>query len=305
MSELYSWGIDVIKWMQALGGPLLNGLFKGITFLGNEEFYLLLLPFVLWCLDARLGAKLVYLLLLASLANFGLKHLFAQPRPFIIQPGLNLVEASGYGLPSGHSQMVVVIWGSVALAIKKKWSWPAALVIMLLIGISRVYLGVHFPTDVLAGWTVGAIILALTAWVGPGITRWLEELGLLPALILINGFTIAVLLLNRSKDFISPIATFWGFALGHLFLSRFFSLSTSGSPGKRIVRYSIGLIGMLSLYLGLKSLFPAEGENLYLVLRFVRYSLIGLWVGLAAPLVFRLLHLSPGYGAASDNKPLQ
>jgi hypothetical protein len=291
--------------MQTLGGPLLDGLFKGITFLGNEEFYLLLLPLVLWCMDARLGSKLVYLLLVASIANFGLKNLFAQPRPFILQPGINLVEASGYGLPSGHAQMAVVIWGSVAFEIKKKWSWPVALVIVLLIGFSRVYLGVHFPTDVLAGWTVGAIILALAVWIGPGITRWLEDLGLLPALILINGFTIAVLLLNRSKDFISPIATFWGFALGHLFLSRFFSFSTSGSLGKRIARYPVGLIGILALYIGLKLLFPAEGENLYLVFRFVRYALIGLWVGMLAPLVFRILHLRSARGKTQGKQPLE
>ena len=100
------------------------------------------------------------------------------------------------------------------------------------------------------------------------------------------------LLLNRSKDIVSSMAAFWGFALGHLFLSRFFSHSTSGATWKRLVRYPIGLIGMVAVYLGLKALFPEEGEGLYLMFRFVRYALLGLWVGLAAPLVFRLLHLN-------------
>lgn len=274
-----------------MGGPLLNGLFKGITFIGNEEFYLLLFPFLFWCLDTRLGSKLVYLLLIASFTNYCLKHLFAEPRPFLLQPGINLIDADGYGFPSGHAQIAMVIWGTLAFEIRKKWGWFAAPALILLIGISRIYLGVHFPTDVLMGWIVGAVILVIAVWIAPIISGRIGRVSLPLALVLINGGTIAVLLLVRSKDLISPLAAFWGFGLGHLLQSRFFSLSMTGSLGKRIARYPIGLIGMLAIYLGLKALFPAEGERAYLVFRFVRYALLGLWAGLAAPLVFRLLRL--------------
>jgi hypothetical protein len=107
---------------------------------------------------------------------------------------------------------------------------------------------------------------------------------------MITGIT-AVLLLHPSKDSVTVSAMFWGFSHGLLFLSRFFSLSCSGTLGKRIVRYPIGMAVTLAVYVGLKALFPEEGEQLYLLFRFVRYALLGLWIGLGAPLVFRLLRL--------------
>ena len=291
MSQIYTWGIQFIQGMQAVGGPVLDGFFKGVTFLGDEEFFLLLFPFIFWCLDARFGAKLVYVLLIPGLINYGLKDLFAQPRPFVLQPGINLVEATGYGLPSGHSHLAVIIWGTIALKVKKTWGWIVAVLVMLLIGISRIYLGVHFPTDVLAGWAIGAVLLSLVVWVVPGIIRRAGRISLILSLILISGVTAGVLVLHPSKDLVSVVAIFWGFSHGLLFLSRFFSLSCSGTLGKRIARYPTGLLVTLALYLGLKALFPEEGEQLYLLFRFVRYALLGLWIGLGAPLVFRLLRL--------------
>jgi membrane-associated phospholipid phosphatase len=291
MSQIYSWGIQVIQGMQAMGSPFLTGLFKGITFLGDEEFYLLLFPLIFWCLDTRFGAKLVYVLLASGLTNYGLKDLFTQPRPFILQPGINLIEATGYGLPSGHSQSAAVIWGILAFRLKKAWCWIVAVSLMILIGVSRIYLGVHFPTDVLAGWAVGLVLLSLVIWVVPGVVHRLGGIPLVLSLLLITGVTAVAFLLHPSKDSVSILATFWGFSHGLLFLSRFFSLSCFGTVGKRIARYPIGLIVTLALYLGLKVLFPDEGEKLYLLLRFVRYALLGLWIGLGAPLVFRLLRL--------------
>jgi len=292
MSQIYTWGIHFIQGMQAVGGPFLDGFFKGITFLGDEEFYLLLFPFIFWCLDTKFGAKLVYILLITGAINYGLKDLFAQPRPFVLQPGINLVEATGYGLPSGHAQSAVLIWGALASRIKKTWGWIVAVLAMLLIGVSRIYLGVHFPTDVLAGWALGAVLLSLVARAVPGILRRPGTIPLSLSLVLITGVTAAALGLNPSRDLVSVAAAFWGFSHGLLFLSRFFCLSCSGNWGKRIARYPIGLLVSLALYLGLKALFPEEGEQLYLLFRFIRYALLGLWIGLGAPLVFRLLHLS-------------
>jgi membrane-associated phospholipid phosphatase len=292
MDVLYSWGIEVIEGMQALGGPTLDALFKAITFVGNEEFYLLLLPLVFWCIDERLGAKLIYLLLIAGFINFALKELFAQPRPFVMQPGINLVEADGYGLPSGHSQLAVVIWGALALELRKSWSWFAALGLAVLIGVSRVYLGVHFPTDVLAGWAVGALILMLVALVRPRIGGKTGRLSVPPTLLLISTVVTIALLFIRSKNIVSSLAALWGFGLGQLILSRYVPHTIGGMPWKRVLRYPLGLIGMAAVYLGLKTLFPAEGEELYLLFRIIRYALLGLWVGLAAPLLFRSLRLS-------------
>jgi undecaprenyl-diphosphatase len=297
MDALYSWGIGVIEAMQALGSVPLNSLFKGITFLGNEEFYLLFIPLIFWCLDRRLGSRLVYLLMIASFVNYGLKSLFAEPRPFLIAPGINLIEADGYGFPSGHAQLAVVIWGVLAFELGRKWSRIAAIALMFMIGVSRVFLGVHFPTDVLAGWAVGAAFLILAVKLAPFMKRNAVKPAFPLSLVSISGLIVAVLVFNQSEELVAYLAAFWGFSHGQLILSRFFPDSTTRSILQRIARYPIGTAGMFILYFGLKTLFPAEGESLFLVFRFIRYAMLGLWAGLAAPLLFRLLRMhSPQSG---------
>ncbi|UCF96996.1 MAG: phosphatase PAP2 family protein [Spirochaetaceae bacterium] len=303
MNEAFSWGIQVIHKMQDLGGPLLTGFFRGITFLGAEEFYLLLLSLVFWSLDTKFGARLVYVLLISGLINYLLKDLFAQPRPFVLEPGINLIATEGYGLPSGHSQTAVVVWGTLASRMKKPWAWVAAVIIMLLIGITRIYLGVHFPTDVLTGWVIGAVLLSVAEWIVPGVFQRAGGMPMILSLTLITGITAAAVLLHPTKESVAALATFWGYSHGLLFLSRYFSLSCSGSVGKRIARYPIGLVVTLLLYLGLKVILPQEGEKLYLLFRFIRYALLGLWIGLGAPLVFRLLRLTKT--ESSNGQPSQ
>ena len=164
----------MIRGLQSFRGPALDLAMKGLSFLGNEAFFVLLFPFLYWCLDSRLGLRLAVVYFLSGFLNFELKQSLAQPRPAVLSPGINLVEQSGYGLPSGHAQGAVVLWGLLALhAVSRgarRWIWAPATLLMLAIGLSRVYLGVHFPTDVLAGWAIGAAVLAAAA----GVLRRLE-----------------------------------------------------------------------------------------------------------------------------------
>lgn len=122
------------------------------TFLGSEEFYLLALPILYWCIDTALGLRIGLILLVSTGINDALKMTFHAPRPYWFSANVNPLSAeSSFGLPSGHSQNAVAIWGSAALYLGKRWVWGIALALMFLIGFSRLYLGVHFPQDILAG----------------------------------------------------------------------------------------------------------------------------------------------------------
>ena len=103
MEALLQWGLDLIVVIQQVRGPALDSIFRAITFSGAEEFYLLLLPVLFWCVDFGLGARVGLFLLLSSYLNVYLKDLFHQPRPFDLDPSLQLTPAEGYGLPSGHA----------------------------------------------------------------------------------------------------------------------------------------------------------------------------------------------------------
>ena len=119
MEAILQWGIGFINIVQQIHGPVLDSIFRIITFLGTERFYLLLLPLIFWCVGLKLGARLAVILLLSVYINFGLKDILQQPRPFDIDPSVQLVDTRGYGLPSGHAQSSVAVWGFIASWINK------------------------------------------------------------------------------------------------------------------------------------------------------------------------------------------
>jgi len=316
------WGLECIRWLQGWRNPVLDLGMRGLSALGNESFFLLLFPFLYWCLDSRLGLRVSVVYFLSGWLNHALKQALAQPRPADLATGINLVEQFGYGLPSGHAQGAVVLWGLLALlAVRRgglarsrgaiarsggRWVWAPAVLLMLGIGLSRVYLGVHFPTDVLGGWAVGAVVLA-AAWAlgGLPVPAWLLPWWTgIPIAGLLAG---AALALFPEKDSVAMVAGMLGFLVGHFLRRGLWPGSEEGSPLQRLLRLPAGLVVLLGLYLGLKRLFPAQDQALYLPLRFVRYLLAGGWAALGAPLLFRWIGLArlsapgslPGPGGTS------
>jgi len=292
MEPIWQWGLDFIRAVQLVHGPALDAFFKAITFMGEEEFFLVLIPLIFWCVDFSVGVRLALAFLLSVYLNTGLKDLFAHPRPFELDPSVKLHEATGYGLPSGHAQSAVIAWGNIAAGFHRAWLWVLAVLLMMLIGFSRIYLGVHFPTDVLAGWAVGAVLLATYLGLRPQVSDWLERAGLAVQLTLAVAVPLALLLIHPTVDTVSPMAVLMGMGIGIALIRRVAPFDTSGPLWKCALRFVVGAIGLFVLYFGLKLLFPGEGEPLYLVLRFVRYVLVGLWAGLGAPWLFLRLRLA-------------
>ncbi|MGH2418208.1 MAG: phosphatase PAP2 family protein, partial [Candidatus Limnocylindria bacterium] len=105
---------------------------------------------------------------LAALGNETLKDLIARARPDLLDP---IVEERGFSFPSGHSALGMVAWGVLGVLVMRSRLPPGVRrgivavlgVVILLVGLSRVWLGVHYPTDVLAGWTAGAVIVLVYA----------------------------------------------------------------------------------------------------------------------------------------------
>ena len=296
MEAIWQWGINLIIAIQQVHGPLLDNIFRTITFTGEEQFYLVLFPLILWCIDYSFGAVLAIFFLLSNFLNIILKDLFQQPRPFDLNPGLKLSQADGYGMPSGHAQLAVTVWGAIAVRVRKTWFWIVAIAIILLIGFSRIYLGVHFPTDVFAGWIIGAVLLVIYVAARYPLVKWLSGLNLWLQLLLAAGVTLVLLLLNHSTDALTCSGTLFGAAVGLVFARRYVSFSVRGPWWQRAVRFLIGIIILFALYLGLKAVFPPDGTALGAMFRFLRYALIGAWLVLGAPWLFRLMRLAPAAG---------
>ena len=158
------------NWLVGAVTPALARIFMGITQLGNG--YVLAgvsLGLCLWWARKRLWRLSIGLVMSvagAALLNFCLKDLFERPRPD--NPDA-WAKAAGFSFPSGHAMISLVFFGFIAYALihsfrNQKRAWALALslgIIPMAVGISRLVLGVHYPTDVLAGWAAGASWLAL------------------------------------------------------------------------------------------------------------------------------------------------
>lgn len=293
MSDVLRWGMDLIVSIQELRSPLLDDVLRSITFLGEEEFFLLFIPLIFWCVNVGLGLRVTFLLMFSACINVDLKDLFQQPRPYDYDASVQVIDEVGYGLPSAHAQLSVIMWGILAAWIRKGWAWALAVVLMFLVGFSRVYLGVHFPTQVLAGWGLGLVTLALYLGLHTRVEKWLLELRLGQQIILALLVPGALLLIHPVEDTVSAAAILASMGVGLALGVGRVTLSAAGPWQQRAARFVVGVIGIFVLRLGLKALFPGEGQAFYLLFRFVRYSFVGLWVSLGAPWLFMRLRLTP------------
>ena len=147
-------------WFQNLGEWLYTPM-QIFTFMGYQQFYLLFIPVIYWCVDPKLGVRLGIGLMASAAVNGMLKLAFHQPRPYWVDPRVQIYSTeSSFGMPSGHAQNGIVFWGLLAKKFRTLKSIILLGLIALFIGISRIYLGVHFLGDVLVGWVAGGLLLS-------------------------------------------------------------------------------------------------------------------------------------------------
>jgi len=291
MESVWQWGIALIVAVQSTGGEGLDAIFRAISFLGEEQFYLLLFPLLLWGVNARLGFRLGVILLLSVYVNSVAKELFDHPRPFDLNPALKRGGAEGYGLPSGHAQNAAVVWGGMAAWVGRPAAWVAAVLLAGLIGFSRVYLGVHFPTDVLGGWLIGGVLIAAALTVDTPLAAALKQWHLAAQIALAILVPAALAGIFPDPGATSAMGTLAGLCAGFAINVRYLSVSARGPWWQRVARFSLGATVLIALYVGLRFVVPSAGP-MHLVFRFLRYAALGLWISLGAPWVFERTRLA-------------
>jgi membrane-associated phospholipid phosphatase len=320
-------GINWIVVLQGLGGWLTLPM-NAFSFLGSEDFFMMVLPLLYWSVDAAIGLRVGVVLLVGSSLNDAFKLAFHAPRPYWISSKVQaFASETSFGLPSGHSSTAVGVWGMLASRVKKPWAWIVAILVIFLIGISRMYLGVHFPSDVLLGWLLGAAILWLSIRLWEPVASWLTKrtlgqqilagfafslllilVAVIPYSILnVNGWQIPASWLqmaaqtNPSGDIPNPTSltglftstgTLFGLAAGLAWLNQRGGFNARGIWWQRILRYILGVIGLLIIRYGLKAIFPVGETWLASCFQYIRYAAIGFWVSAGAPLLFFALKLA-------------
>jgi membrane-associated phospholipid phosphatase len=266
-----------------------------MSFLGSEYAYMILLPLVFWFIDEKRGVRLGIAVILSAWLNFTLKALFQQPRPFDLDPGVALAFEATYGLPSGHAQNALVLWVLIASWGREKWRYAAAALLILLISFSRLYLGVHFPTDIFAGWLLGIIILLIYFIPGPRIAALLDAGGLRARLITVS---LAALLMNAlHPGDITMGALLLGLGAGYGLAVKHLGYSPRGPGAGRppfpllALRFLLGFTVLALIYIGFRRFMPEKTAPSYRLFNFCRFGLLGAWVSLGAPWLFLKLRL--------------
>ena len=317
MDSIYGFSLDFIHWLQT-NFPQLEGFFLLISSLGSMEFYLAVLPLIYWTIDKRLG-KLLGLVLFISLGiNTVFKQTFRGPRPFWLDPTVGIIETEGYGIPSGHTQNSTALLLLVASFIRKGWAWFLAFLLILLMGLSRIYLGDQFISDVIGGFLLGLIILlGIYLWRRYFATSFSKRiLGqrllfvIMVTLILVLVYGVVVLLIGdpdlsapwseyipeaeqaSKTEMATAIGALFGFSIGIVLESTRVRFRADGPLSKRIARYGLGIVVTVIIWRGLGTIFPESPLWLAIPLLILRYALVTLWASYYAPALFVRLRLA-------------
>lgn len=290
--EVLDAGIEVLRYLSRFRGPWVNAFFLAFSAIGSTFGYVFLLAIVWWGFSWKLGAKLFAALALSVFLNALIKDFVAQPRPFVYADFESVTRPDEFSFPSGHAQHAALVWILLAAHFRKRWLSVVAASMIFFIGFSRAYLGVHFPTDVLAGWLLGAILaLAFLLW-NEGFIDWADRLAFEWKVSLAFGLPFVLTVLHGTPTTALTLGTLAG-TLGGLVLGRRQRLYSNREPGsRRRMRLVVGLVGLPLLYLALLRLSPDDTSWLYYLYRWMRFAAIGLWVSFLVPKIATLRRAS-------------
>ncbi|TFG33165.1 phosphatase PAP2 family protein [Candidatus Thorarchaeota archaeon] len=275
--------------------PGLGDFFLLVTQFGSELVFIGILLILFWTVNKKEAIFATFVLLFAILSNYWLKVIIANERP----PASNWypgTDPPNYSTPSGHSQNSASLYGWFAIRIKRWWMLLIAIVLTTLVGISRVYLGVHFIGDVLLGWGIGIVTVLAFYYLEKPAREFLsrfryEYLLMMLAVIALGMLLLAWVLPQPPNDNFGAIGGITvGLAIGLALENKFVNFDVRPSneqKWKLVVRVVVGLVLVIGLMVGLGAILPSED----LWLRAIRYALIALTGVFIWPLIFKRANL--------------
>ena len=283
---------QLIVWLQHLGeGTVLQTILfylnNFFSFLGEEMICIAVMGFVYWGLDKKRGERIGAAIMLTNVSIGLLKNIFSRVRPWAASGSIELLrDVDGFSFPSGHSANCTALYPTTAYEFReRKWLRWVAVFVPLLCGISRCYVGAHWPTDVIVGLATGLLIFLLVeAVLRSGFNKFIFYF------ILIAVSSVG-LLYSTTNDYFNSYGMLIGFVFGLLFEQRFTRFENTGNLWLALLRTVMGgalyfvLSSLIKLLIG--NLFPA-GSMGYLLMRSVRYGLVVFLLVGVYPLAFRL-----------------
>ena len=281
----FDWEVSLIEWLQNNMGSVGTTLSKVFSFIGGETVTLLLLIIMLFCYKKAAGKRVALTVLTASMWFPMIKNIVLRVRPYLAHQDsikvLQVVEADadpmdiiqqGFSFPSGHGATAVSLFGSIGREVRKRWMWTLAVVMPLLIGFSRIAVGVHYPTDVMAGWAVGLLAIGFNILLVKYVKKeWLRY-------VILLVLTVPGIFWCTSRDYFTALGLLIAAAVAFPYEEKYINFQDTRNIWAMILRAA----GSFAIYFALNTLlkmpFSKEwldsGELLANLVRTARYAVI-------------------------------
>ncbi|MFA7075377.1 MAG: phosphatase PAP2 family protein [Candidatus Izemoplasmatales bacterium] len=262
----------IIRWLQSIRSSFLDSIFEFFTMFGEELVVIGVLGLIYWTINKRIGERLGITVFISLGLNSILKLIIMRPRPFIVDDSIiNLrpETSGGYSMPSGHAQSASTVFFGTYQFFKKRYLLIIAIIITTLVSISRMYIGVHYLTDVIVGSLLGVIVTYY-------LYKWLskkEDLSKIYTLILIasGAFLIVVFIYNliklnqgsfdsnlfyfNTEAIAKMIGTLVGFVVGVKLENKYVNFSNHKNILKNSIRFVLGVVIIMGVRISLKEIF--------------------------------------------------
>ena len=289
---MFAFELEFLKWLEGLRTGFLNVIFEGVTMLGEETLIILLVVALWFAVDKKL-AQQVFFVTATSLSVNGIIKNFAQvPRPFT--KGISCVRvdtATGYSFPSGHTQGFATWSSFFAIKVKKIWLSVLVGVLITLVAVSRLYLGAHYPSDVIVAVVLG---VSLSAFGNYLFVKVKDTKKLYLGTFLIMTPFIAYFLYVADPLFADLFKTFG--MIGGMVVVSFLDektepLSYEVAWWKKVIRIVLGVVIAVALKEVIKRMNVFEVMPISLFIDAIRYFVVVMAVGVLCPLLFKKIKL--------------
>ncbi|MDY0317713.1 MAG: phosphatase PAP2 family protein [Candidatus Izemoplasmatales bacterium] len=312
--------LEIIKWLQSFRTPFLDNLFEFFTIFGEELVVIAILGGIYWSINKRIGERLGITVFISLGLNSLLKAIFMRLRPFMVDTEITNLRpetSGGYSMPSGHTQSASTVFFGVYQFFKKKYLLIIAIIITVLVAISRMYIGVHYLTDVLVGAFLGILI---TYYLAKYLSKKEDLSKIYNIILIISGVALVGLFVYNlislsgtsfdsetfyfnTEALAKMIGTLAGFVLGVRFENKYVNFLNHNNLLKNILRFALGIAVVMAVRIGLKEIFtlivnPEEliDNQMFLsilasFLDFLRYVIM-VMVGIGIyPLLFKKINI--------------
>ncbi|WP_122638441.1 phosphatase PAP2 family protein [Romboutsia sp. Marseille-P6047] len=305
--------LEILMYLQSIRSPLLNALFLILTISTEVPIIVLFSALMYWCINKKFGQRILFSLIGNFVVNTGIKEYVRAPRPIGTDglESLRVSTATGYSFPSGHTQTATSFWTSFMILAKNNWMYILGIIMILAVGISRLYLAVHWPIDVAFGWIFGIffsiVLIKIFDYVDENKKYWI--LLLLLVMLSVVGYFL------NGESYIEYFGILTGFVLGYIVEDIFINFSTDRkskgyinfSKNRKnessliinIKRFLVGIISLGIVYIILKytvGIIPnyfdvSNIDSFDMVTNYIRYSIVVFYAVAGVPALFKVLNL--------------